>query len=222
MNPNIAWPSMFKANPSRSQSQRGEASIPSAISCQRQSCEGISSESEERNQRESKPRWNPKPEQIRVLQSIFNSGVTNPTPKEIKRIRAQLQQFGEIRDASVFYWFQNKKARTKQRQRPLHSGETSKSGSEKTKTDHSKEIIKVSDTTANSLGNAGETYSSVVRAAQFSYHQGDYHLPMNGGISNDQCSYTSAEATTAAKGGIFNEGSGGGVDVRSLNNCSNK
>nr|ANC94879.1 WUSCHEL homeobox protein [Pinus pinaster] len=130
MNPNIPWPSMFKANPSISRSQWGEASNPSAISGQRQSCEGISSENEETSQQESKPRWNPKPEQIRVLQSIFNSGVTNPTPEEIKRIRAQLQEFGEIRDASVFYWFRNKKARTKQRQRHLHSGETSKSGSE--------------------------------------------------------------------------------------------
>ena len=142
-------------------------------------CAGISSENEERSQRESKPKWNIKPEEIQILESMFNSGVTNPTGDEIERIKAQLQELREIREARVFYWFQSKKARTKQRQRHLHSGETSKCSSEKSKTDQSKEIIGVADTTANSLGNAGETYSFVVPRAQFSSHQGDYHLQMN-------------------------------------------
>jgi len=63
--------------------------------------------------------------------SWYLTRVTNRTRYEIERIRAQLQGFGQVWDASVFYWFQNKKTRTKKRQRHLHYGETSKSGSEK-------------------------------------------------------------------------------------------
>ncbi|KAK1326860.1 WUSCHEL-related homeobox 8 [Acorus calamus] len=62
---------------------------------------------------EPKLRWNPRPEQIRILESIFNSGMVNPPRDEIRRIRSQLQQFGQVGDANVFYWFQNRKSRSK-------------------------------------------------------------------------------------------------------------
>nr|DAD21102.1 TPA_asm: hypothetical protein HUJ06_022565 [Nelumbo nucifera] len=70
---------------------------------------------------EPKPRWNPKPEQIRILEAIFNSGMVNPPRDEIKRIRAQLQEYGQVGDANVFYWFQNRKSRSKHKQRHLQS-----------------------------------------------------------------------------------------------------
>jgi len=76
-------------------------------------CTGTSSGNEERSQPETKPRWNPKPEQIRILESIFNSGMTHPPRDEIKKITAQLQEFGQVGDANIFYWFQNRKSRTK-------------------------------------------------------------------------------------------------------------
>ncbi|KAG6535418.1 hypothetical protein ZIOFF_000390 [Zingiber officinale] len=60
-----------------------------------------------------KPRWNPKPEQIRILDAIFNSGMVNPSRDEIRKIRLQLQEFGPVGDANVFYWFQNRKSRSK-------------------------------------------------------------------------------------------------------------
>ncbi|KAJ0985976.1 hypothetical protein J5N97_004332 [Dioscorea zingiberensis] len=47
--------------------------------------------------------------------------MVNPPRDEIRRIRAQLQGFGDVADASVFYWFQNRKSRSKQKQRNLHS-----------------------------------------------------------------------------------------------------
>lgn len=72
---------------------------------------------------EPKPRWNPRPEQIRILEAIFNSGTVNPPRDEIRRIRAQLQEFGQVGDANVFYWFQNRKSRSKHKQqRHLGSG----------------------------------------------------------------------------------------------------
>lgn len=66
-----------------------------------------------------KPRWNPKPEQIRILESIFNSGIVNPPREEIQRIRIRLQEYGQIGDANVFYWFQNRKSRAKHKLRVL-------------------------------------------------------------------------------------------------------
>lgn len=70
---------------------------------------------------EPKPRWNPKPEQIRILEAIFNSGMVNPPRDEIRRIRTQLQVYGQVGDANVFYWFQNRKSRSKHKQRHLKS-----------------------------------------------------------------------------------------------------
>lgn len=70
---------------------------------------------------EPKPRWNPKPEQIRILEAIFNSGMVNPPRDEIRKIRAQLQEYGQVGDANVFYWFQNRKSRSKHKQRHLNS-----------------------------------------------------------------------------------------------------
>ncbi|KAF8716198.1 hypothetical protein HU200_026475 [Digitaria exilis] len=66
---------------------------------------------------EPRPRWNPRPEQIRILEGIFNSGMVNPPRDEIRRIRLQLQEHGPVADANVFYWFQNRKSRTKHKLR---------------------------------------------------------------------------------------------------------
>ncbi|KAK4421189.1 WUSCHEL-related homeobox 9 [Sesamum alatum] len=73
---------------------------------------------------EPKPRWNPRPEQIRILEAIFNSGMVNPPRDEIRKIRAQLQEYGQVGDANVFYWFQNRKSRTKHKHRQLQNNKS--------------------------------------------------------------------------------------------------
>jgi hypothetical protein len=72
---------------------------------------------EEARNPEPRPRWNPRPEQIGILEAIFNSGMVNPPRDEIRRIRLQLQEHGPVGDANVFYWFQNRKSRTKHKLR---------------------------------------------------------------------------------------------------------
>ncbi|KAK7336319.1 hypothetical protein VNO77_16856 [Canavalia gladiata] len=62
-------------------------------------------------------RWTPKPEQILILESIFNSGMVNPPKDETVRIRKLLEKFGTVGDANVFYWFQNRRSRSRRRQR---------------------------------------------------------------------------------------------------------
>ncbi|KAM0923641.1 hypothetical protein ACQ4PT_005380 [Festuca glaucescens] len=67
----------------------------------------------------ARSRWAPKPEQILILESIFNSGMVNPAKDETARIRRLLERFGTVRDANVFYWFQNRRSRSRRRARQL-------------------------------------------------------------------------------------------------------
>lgn len=66
-------------------------------------------------------RWTPKPEQIQILESIFNSGMVNPAKGETVRIRKLLEKFGAVGDANVFYWFQNRRSRSRRRQRQIQA-----------------------------------------------------------------------------------------------------
>ncbi|XP_048141298.1 WUSCHEL-related homeobox 9 [Rhodamnia argentea] len=119
---NRHWPSMFKSKPCNTQPHQWQHDLnPSLLSssgCHRTS--PYSSGCEERTP-EPKPRWNPKPEQIRILEAIFDSGMVNPPRDEIRKIRAQLQEYGQVGDANVFYWFQNRKSRSKHKLRHLQT-----------------------------------------------------------------------------------------------------
>jgi len=74
-------------------------------------------------------RWTPKPEQILILESIFNSGMVNPPKDETVRIRKLLERFGAVGDANVFYWFQNRRSRSRRRQRQLQAAAAAGSSS---------------------------------------------------------------------------------------------
>ncbi|XP_076955968.1 WUSCHEL-related homeobox 9-like [Bidens hawaiensis] len=111
---NRHWPNMFKSKPAYTAPQ--EQQLQSHISST------YNSGCEERNP-EPKPRWNPKPEQIRILESVFNSGLVNPPRVEIRKIRARLQEHGPVGDANVFYWFQNRKSRSKHKNRLLQKSQ---------------------------------------------------------------------------------------------------
>ncbi|PWZ43653.1 WUSCHEL-related homeobox 13 [Zea mays] len=43
--------------------------------------------------------------------------MVNPPHDEIPRIRMRLQEYGQVGDANVFYWFQNRKSRSKNKLR---------------------------------------------------------------------------------------------------------
>jgi hypothetical protein len=47
--------------------------------------------------------------------------MVNPPREEIRKIRAQLQEYGQVGDANVFYWFQNRKSRSKHKLRHLQN-----------------------------------------------------------------------------------------------------
>ncbi|TKY44782.1 WUSCHEL-related homeobox 1 [Spatholobus suberectus] len=76
----------------------------------------------EQNKREQLPvvvstRWNPTPEQLRALEELYRRGTRTPSAEQIQHITAQLRRFGNIEGKNVFYWFQNHKARERQKRR---------------------------------------------------------------------------------------------------------
>ncbi|KAG4401096.1 hypothetical protein GLYMA_07G203000v4 [Glycine max] len=114
---NRHWPNMFKSKPCNNPHNQWQHDINSSIvSTGGYQRSPYASGGEERTP-EPKPRWNPKPEQIRILEAIFNSGMVNPPRDEIRKIRVQLQEYGQVGDANVFYWFQNRKSRSKHKLR---------------------------------------------------------------------------------------------------------
>ncbi|XVF25720.1 hypothetical protein REPUB_Repub13aG0238100 [Reevesia pubescens] len=118
---NRHWPSMFKSKPCNTHHQWQHDINPSLMSSGSHRAPYTSAAGCEERSPEPKPRWNPKPEQIRILEAIFNSGMVNPPRDEIRKIRAQLQEYGQVGDANVFYWFQNRKSRSKHKLRNLQN-----------------------------------------------------------------------------------------------------
>ena len=62
-------------------------------------------------------RWCPTPEQLMILEEMYRSGVRTPNAAEIQQITAHLAYYGRIEGKNVFYWFQNHKARERQKRR---------------------------------------------------------------------------------------------------------
>lgn len=78
----------------------------------------------EQNKRDFSPqqvvvssRWNPTPEQLQTLEELYRRGTRTPSAEEIQHITAQLRRYGKIEGKNVFYWFQNHKARERQKRR---------------------------------------------------------------------------------------------------------
>ncbi|KAK7283282.1 hypothetical protein RIF29_12702 [Crotalaria pallida] len=62
-------------------------------------------------------RWNPTQEQIGILEMLYRGGMRTPNAQQIEQITAQLSKYGKIEGKNVFYWFQNHKARERQKQK---------------------------------------------------------------------------------------------------------
>ena len=62
-------------------------------------------------------RWCPTPEQLMILEEMYRSGVRTPNHSQIQQITAHLSYYGKIEGKNVFYWFQNHKARDRQKLR---------------------------------------------------------------------------------------------------------
>nr|WEX29575.1 WUSCHEL-like homeobox 4 [Paeonia suffruticosa] len=80
---------------------------------------GPSHDNRESAQMETHPggtRWNPTQEQIGILEMLYRGGMRTPNAQQIEQITSQLAKYGKIEGKNVFYWFQNHKARERQKQ----------------------------------------------------------------------------------------------------------
>ncbi|KAE9607302.1 putative transcription factor homeobox-WOX family [Lupinus albus] len=75
-------------------------------------------------QSQQNTRWSPTPIQLLVLEELYRQGTKTPSSEQIQQIASQLCQFGKIEGKNVFYWFQNHKARERQKRRRLEMNET--------------------------------------------------------------------------------------------------
>lgn len=64
-------------------------------------------------------RWNPTVEQLKILTDLFRAGLRTPTTDQIQKISTELSFYGKIESKNVFYWFQNHKARERQKRRKI-------------------------------------------------------------------------------------------------------
>lgn len=64
-------------------------------------------------------RWNPTVEQSRILTDLFRAGLRTPTTDQIQKISTELSFYGKIESKNVFYWFQNHKARERNKRRKI-------------------------------------------------------------------------------------------------------
>ncbi|CAI9754550.1 unnamed protein product [Fraxinus pennsylvanica] len=69
------------------------------------------------NSTSSGSRWNPTKEQINMLESLYMQGLRTPSAEQIQQITEKLRVYGHIEGKNVFYWFQNHKARQRQKQK---------------------------------------------------------------------------------------------------------
>ncbi|CAH8296539.1 unnamed protein product [Eruca vesicaria subsp. sativa] len=65
----------------------------------------------------SSSRWSPTKEQITLLENLYKEGIRTPSADQIHQITGRLREHGHIEGKNVFYWFQNHKARQRQKQK---------------------------------------------------------------------------------------------------------
>ncbi|KAL5544975.1 hypothetical protein UlMin_008759 [Ulmus minor] len=119
-------------------------------------------------------RWNPTPEQLRALEELYRQGTRTPSAEQIQHITGQLKRYGKIEGKNVFYWFQNHKARERQkRRRQMESAQDEINLSEKNKDlGASRTVFEVEQTknwvasTNCSTTLAEESHVSIQRAAK--------------------------------------------------------
>ncbi|KAL9671987.1 hypothetical protein QQ045_009561 [Rhodiola kirilowii] len=188
---NRHWPSMFKSKPCNTHHQWQHDLNSSLLSgCHRNP---YTSGVDERSP-EPKPRWNPKPEQIRILEAIFNSGMVNPPRDEIRKIRAQLQEYGQVGDANVFYWFQNRKSRSKHKNRQLPKNQTNQSATARTTHQSTTTTTTTPSPSINPSSSSSEKSSSRHNSSKTTYNNNPTGFSMNSCSPNllDQLGYSPA------------------------------
>ncbi|KAI4994301.1 WUSCHEL-related homeobox 6-like isoform X2 [Hordeum vulgare subsp. vulgare] len=116
-------------------------------------------------------RWTPKPEQILILESIFNSGMVNPPKDETVRIRKLLERFGAVGDANVFYWFQNRRSRSRRRQRQMQAAAAAAAAAASASSVAASSMPAATSTTIGLPSGTGSVHPMAIGGAASQYEQ---------------------------------------------------
>lgn len=140
-------------------------------------------------------RWNPTPEQLRALEELYRRGTRTPSAEQIQQITAQLRKFGKIEGKNVFYWFQNHKARERQkRRRQMESAAEFDSALEKKdlgasrtvfEVEHTKNWLPSTNSSTSTLPLAEESVS-IQRAAAAAAAKADQYSRTDGWLQFDE------------------------------------
>ncbi|KAF3660520.1 WUSCHEL-related homeobox 3-like [Capsicum chacoense] len=98
----------------------------------------------------ARARWKPTPQQLMILQDLYRKGLTNPNSCQVQMITAHLSMYGKIQWKNVFYWFQNHKARDRQKMRKQMFQQMQKYTSSTTTTTNDVQINPPSPSSASS------------------------------------------------------------------------
>ncbi|XP_027348299.1 WUSCHEL-related homeobox 6-like [Abrus precatorius] len=108
-------------------------------------------------QTQQSTRWSPTPVQLLVLEELYRQGTKTPSAEQIQQIASQLRQFGKIEGKNVFYWFQNHKARERQKRRRREMEENAASNEGLKETGCGVKETKKWASTSNCSGHAEES-----------------------------------------------------------------
>ncbi|KAI5670523.1 hypothetical protein M9H77_10887 [Catharanthus roseus] len=146
-------------------------------------------------------RWNPTAEQVKVLTDLFRSGLRTPSTDQIQRISSQLSYYGKIESKNVFYWFQNHKARERQKRRrvstakenhhPLQHNNLNNNSSSLTHFAEINEVIQSEERVIETLqlfplNSFSETNSEKLRYLEYKENASSFSTYNNFGAYDDQ------------------------------------
>nr|QKZ93424.1 wuschel-like protein [Vuralia turcica] len=164
--------------------------------------------------RQSSTRWTPTTDQIRILKDLYyNNGIRSPSAEQIQRISARLRQYGKIEGKNVFYWFQNHKARERQKKRftsdvPMQRGTTTTTNAA-TVWKH-EEQLPIHTTKYTNISSAGVSSTSSSSAGMVTMgHMGNYgygSVPMEKSFRD--CTISAGGSSGHVGGGAINHNLG--------------
>ncbi|MED6156974.1 hypothetical protein PIB30_019096 [Stylosanthes scabra] len=107
-------------------------------------------------------RWSPTPIQLLVLEELYRQGTKTPSAEQIQQIASQLRRFGKIEGKNVFYWFQNHKARERQKRRRREMEESMAASSTKGLKETGCEVKETKKWASTSNCNAGHAFQECI------------------------------------------------------------
>ncbi|PRQ50539.1 putative transcription factor Homobox-WOX family [Rosa chinensis] len=153
-------------------------------------------------------RWAPTPAQLRILQGLYyDKGYKYPTPEQIQEICLHLKPYGQIEDKNVFFWFQNLKARERQKLKEFRKvrvgGSLDLNFGSTSSTDDGRSI----DLNFGSTGSTGDDGSiDLTLGSRVGYGVDPYSSsPFNANISTTSFGPTGGQSSMDQRGGDHQE-----------------